>query len=205
MALGARQQVKIWKTGQPSSHYIAEISLNVRLNHNQPTNQIPQTDSSVVDFMFKERQSFSLELITIVILASSDTFKIILASYYNWIRYMISFFGKGLPMSVRYQKRAYVRKIFSDLKQCIRLSTTCTKKCRYEMQILLFVGQSCLAICLLQTACIYSYKLAHFYDYIVISLMLCRHVLDLTLIALFFSLKTGKLEASIPTLTQWVP
>ena len=37
MALGARQQVKILKTGQLSRHYIAEISLNVTLNHNQPT------------------------------------------------------------------------------------------------------------------------------------------------------------------------
>ena len=37
MALGARQQVKIWKTGQLSRHYIAEISLNVTLNYNQPT------------------------------------------------------------------------------------------------------------------------------------------------------------------------
>ena len=35
MALGAQQQVKIWKTGQLSCHYIAEISLNVTLNHNQ--------------------------------------------------------------------------------------------------------------------------------------------------------------------------
>ena len=40
MALGARQQVKIWKTGQLSRHYIAEISLNVTLNHNQPTNHM---------------------------------------------------------------------------------------------------------------------------------------------------------------------
>ena len=39
MVLGARQQVKIWKTGQLSRHYIAEISLNVTLNNNQPTNQ----------------------------------------------------------------------------------------------------------------------------------------------------------------------
>ena len=41
MALGARQQVKIWKTWQLSRHYIAEISLNVTLNHiyNQATNQ----------------------------------------------------------------------------------------------------------------------------------------------------------------------
>ena len=38
MALVARQQVKIWKTGQLSHHYIAEISLNVTLKHNQPTN-----------------------------------------------------------------------------------------------------------------------------------------------------------------------
>ena len=40
MALGARQQVKIWKTRQLSRHYIAEISLNVTLNDNQPTNQL---------------------------------------------------------------------------------------------------------------------------------------------------------------------
>ena len=39
MALGARQQVKIWKLDKLSRHYIAEISLNVTLNHNQPTNQ----------------------------------------------------------------------------------------------------------------------------------------------------------------------
>ena len=40
MALGARQQVKIWKkTGQLSRLYIAEISMNVALNPNQPTNQ----------------------------------------------------------------------------------------------------------------------------------------------------------------------
>ena len=39
MALGAQQQVKICKTGQLSRHYMAEISLNVTLNHNQPTNQ----------------------------------------------------------------------------------------------------------------------------------------------------------------------
>ena len=39
MALGARQQVKIWNPGQLSRHYIAEVSLNVTLNHNQPTNQ----------------------------------------------------------------------------------------------------------------------------------------------------------------------
>ena len=39
MAYGARQQVEIWKTGQLSRHYIAEISLNVTLNPNQPTNQ----------------------------------------------------------------------------------------------------------------------------------------------------------------------
>ena len=38
MALGARQQVKIWTTGQLSRHYIAEISLNVTLKQ-QPTNQ----------------------------------------------------------------------------------------------------------------------------------------------------------------------
>ena len=37
MALGA-QQVKIWKIGQQSRHYIAEILLNVKFNHNQPTN-----------------------------------------------------------------------------------------------------------------------------------------------------------------------
>ena len=35
MALGARQQVKISKSGQLSRHYIAEISLNVTLNHNK--------------------------------------------------------------------------------------------------------------------------------------------------------------------------
>ena len=40
MALGDRQQVKIWKTGQLSCHYIAEILLNVMLNHNKPTNQL---------------------------------------------------------------------------------------------------------------------------------------------------------------------
>ena len=38
MALGVRQQVKIWKTGHLPRHYIAEISLNVTLNHNQLTN-----------------------------------------------------------------------------------------------------------------------------------------------------------------------
>ena len=37
MALGARQQVKIWKTGQLSHHFKAEILQNVTLNHNQPT------------------------------------------------------------------------------------------------------------------------------------------------------------------------
>ena len=36
MALGARQQVKNLETGQLSRHYIAEISLNVTLNRNQP-------------------------------------------------------------------------------------------------------------------------------------------------------------------------
>ena len=39
MTSGARLQVKIWKTGQLSRHYIAEMLLNVTLNHNQPTNQ----------------------------------------------------------------------------------------------------------------------------------------------------------------------
>ena len=38
MALDARQQVKILKTGQLSRHYIAEISLNVTWHHKQPTN-----------------------------------------------------------------------------------------------------------------------------------------------------------------------
>ena len=34
MVLGAQQKVKI---GKLSRHYIAEIALNVTLNHNQPT------------------------------------------------------------------------------------------------------------------------------------------------------------------------
>ena len=38
MALAAQQQVKIWKTGQLSRHYIAEISLNVTLIKPQSTN-----------------------------------------------------------------------------------------------------------------------------------------------------------------------
>ena len=38
MVLGVRQQVKIWKLDM-SRHYTVEISLNVTLNHNQPTNQ----------------------------------------------------------------------------------------------------------------------------------------------------------------------
>ena len=40
MAMGARQQVKILETGQLSCHCIAEISLNVMLNQNQPTNHL---------------------------------------------------------------------------------------------------------------------------------------------------------------------
>ena len=43
MALGARQQVKNnLETGHLSRHYIAEISLNVTLNHNQPNQLVVQ-------------------------------------------------------------------------------------------------------------------------------------------------------------------
>ena len=52
MALSAGQQV-IWETGQLSRHYIAEISLNVTLNHNQPTNQSCQMYIIVCDGITK--------------------------------------------------------------------------------------------------------------------------------------------------------
>ena len=61
MALGARQQVKIWKTGQLSRHYIAEISLNMTLNHNQPTNQ--PTNLVPLDFDTEWRIGTSSEFI----------------------------------------------------------------------------------------------------------------------------------------------
>ena len=43
---------KIWKTGQLSCHYIAEITLNETLNHNIPTNQLRCIHSFKSDLIY---------------------------------------------------------------------------------------------------------------------------------------------------------
>ena len=62
-----RQQVKIWKTGQLYRHYIAEISLNLTLNHNQPTNSLVQTYFFSVDILYQPRPAIEILMYAILL------------------------------------------------------------------------------------------------------------------------------------------